>query len=138
MSTRHWIWVLIPVSAFLFIGCGNDDDPTSTAEPLVPCSYADTVGINLPVDEPAEVIRAVPAVYPDIAREQRAEGTVITVLTVGRSGFVCSAVVSSSNTTEELQQAALDAVVQWEFKPATRNGTSAPMRLFIPFRFNLD
>ena len=137
MSPR-WIWVLLPVSAFLFIGCGNDDDPTSTAEPLVPCSYADTVGTNFAVDEPAEVTRTVPAVYPDIAREQGAEGTVYTELTVGRSGFGCNAVVSSSNTTAELEQAALDAVVQWEFKPATRNGTSAPTRLLIPFRFNLN
>jgi protein TonB len=125
-----------PVMLFQ-ISCGYDESPVIPPEPLVPCSYADTSGTNQSsIDELPILTRAwPPPEYPEIAREQGATGLVLLSITVGRSGHACNVRVRHSSTIPELGEAAIEAVLQWEFKPAMTDGTPVPARIQLPIRF---
>ena len=84
-------------------------------------------GASPEVDEPvafegARVIRKVKPTYPDMARIARIQGTIRFRATIGRDGAVDRLEVLSGPPL--LIQAARDAVQQWRFLPATRNGDS--------------
>lgn len=138
MSPSRLTFASLVISLALLMGCGDRDRFTSPPEPLVSCSYADTVGSNMPSDRMAILVKARAAAYPAAARDRGIEGLVRAQVTIGRSGAVCKAIAVSSDTTGLLEQATIDAVVHWEFEPATRNGVPVSSRLWIPFRFSLN
>ena len=72
--------------------------------------------------EGARVIRKVKPTYPDMARIAQVQGTIRFRATIGRDGAVDRLEVLSGPPL--LIQAARDAVQQWRFLPATRNGDS--------------
>jgi TonB family protein len=63
-----------------------------------------------------------PPDYPRRAIQRRQEGWVDVSFVVERDGSVSDPVVESSSGVTELEQAALDAVLTWQYRPATRNG----------------
>ncbi len=66
--------------------------------------------------------------YPEIARKARIEGIVVLEAIIGRSGRVEDLhLVKSVNLL--LDAAALDAVKQWRYRPATLDGL--PVRVFL-------
>ena len=65
-------------------------------------------------------------VYPDIARSARVEGTVILEAVLDRSGRVGRVRVTQSSPL--LDQAAIDAVRQWQYSPSTLHGQ--PVEVF--------
>ena len=76
-------------------------------------------------------------VYPLLARQRGDEGLVVLsaeVLPTGRCGQLS---VLSSSGARLLDEAALKAVRQWQFKPAKRGGQSVAVRVEIPIRFQL-
>src|SRR5438477_12609573 len=80
------------------------------------------VGGNIP---PPLKIKDVRPVYPPDAQRARVQGLVIIEATISTSGKVRDAVVKRSIPL--LDQAALDAVKQWEFAPAIVDGTARPV-----------
>lgn len=67
--------------------------------------------------------------------------TIYTVRPDGSGDFpTIQAAIDAAESDDEiwLEHAAIDAVLQWEFKPATRNGIAASSRLRAPVRFSLD
>ena len=78
-------------------------------------------------------IKDVPSVYPSSARSARVPGVVVIEATIDPDGRVENATVLRS--VPLLDQAALDAVRQWEFKPQLLNGTAIPVvvTLSVPF-----
>src|SRR5438876_7406131 len=70
-------------------------------------------------------IKDVPPVYPSGARGPRVQGIVVIEATIDRDGAVESARVLRS--IPPLDQAALEAVKQWRFKPTLLNGTAVPV-----------
>lgn len=68
---------------------------------------------------PPRVVTRVEPVWPDGAR-----GTIIIATVITTEGRVCAArvVEIAPEFGIELEQAALAAVKQWRFEPATRNG----------------
>jgi protein TonB len=75
------------------------------------------------------------ATYPEIAQSARVQGVVIIEALVGVNGKVANARVLRSIPL--LDQAALDAVMQWEFTPTRLNGQLTPVLMTITVQFTL-
>ena len=81
-------------------------------------------------------IRDVKPVYPAIAQSARVQGVVIIEATIGPNGQVQEAKVLRSIPL--LDQAALDAVRQWEFTPTLLNGVPVPVIMTVTVNFTLQ
>lgn len=78
-------------------------------------------------------IRHVAPVYPPIARSANVSGVVILEARIGRDGRVLDARVLRSIPL--LDQAAIDAVTQWEFRPTLLNGVAVPVIMTVTVNF---
>jgi TonB family protein len=78
-------------------------------------------------------IKDVKPVYPAIARSARVAGMVTIEATIGPDGKVIDATVVRSIPL--LDQAALDAVQQWEYTPTLLNGVPVPVRVTVTINF---
>jgi protein TonB len=85
---------------------------------------------------PPTKVKDVKPVYPDVARSARVAGMVIVEATIGASGKVIGAKVLRS--VPMLDQAALDAVKQWEFTPTLLNGKPVPVVMTVTINFKLQ
>jgi protein TonB len=72
---------------------------------------------------------------PESARRKGIEGWVEVVFTVNEKGNVVDAQVRSSSPEEVFDDAALKAVRQWRFEPATENGKPVSRRSMIRLKF---
>jgi protein TonB len=78
-------------------------------------------------------IKDVQPVYPAIAQSARVAGTVTIEATIGPDGKVIDAKVVRS--IPMLDQAALDAVRQWEYTPTLLNGVPVPVLITVTINF---
>jgi len=85
---------------------------------------------------PPTKVKDVKPVYPDAARSGRVQGMVIVEATIGANGKVIDAKVLRS--VPMLDQAALDAVKQWEFTPTLLNGKPVPVVMTVTINFKLQ
>ena len=74
--------------------------------------------------------------YPAIAQSARVQGIVIIEATIGPNGRVADAKVLRSIPL--LDNAALDAVRQWEFTPTLLNGVPVPVIMTVTVQFTLQ
>jgi len=81
-------------------------------------------------------IRKVQPIYPPIAQAARVQGIVILEATIGVDGRVADARILRS--VPLLDQAAIDAVRQWEYSPTLLNGKPVPVVMTVTQTFNLD
>jgi protein TonB len=86
-------------------------------------------------DEPPQVVKQVKPIYPDMARQSELEGVVLLLVGVDEFGNVIEATVLQS--VPGLDQAAIDAVYKWKFKPAKQRDIPVPVRISLPIRFTL-
>lgn len=84
---------------------------------------------------PPKKIKDVLPVYPDIAMRARMTGIVVLEATIGESGKVTGVRVLRS--VPLLDQAAVDAVRQWEFTPTRLNGVAVPVVMTVTVNFTL-
>jgi protein TonB len=80
--------------------------------------------------------RNVNPVYPQIAQSARVQGVVIIEATISPAGKVQDARVLRSIPL--LDQAALDAVRQWEYSPTLLNGVPVPVIMTVTVNFTLQ
>lgn len=73
--------------------------------------------------------------YPPEARDARVQGVVIIEARIGEDGRVTKSRVRRS--IPGLDQAALDAVAQWEFTPTLLNGQPVPVVMAVTINFGL-
>jgi protein TonB len=85
---------------------------------------------------PPTKIRDVRPIYPDDAKAARVQGVVIIEATVGPDGNVSDARVL--RPIPMLNQAALDAVMQWGFTPTLMNGVPVPVIMTVTVNFTLQ
>jgi TonB family protein len=78
-------------------------------------------------------IKDVPPVYPPDAQAADIQGVVIIEATIDPAGHVSNAKVLRS--IPALDQAALDAVTQWEFMPTLLNGAPVPVIMTVTVNF---
>jgi protein TonB len=83
--------------------------------------------------EPPIKMNDVKPVYPDIAKNAGVTGVVIIEATIGPDGKVIDAKVLRS--IPMLDQAALDAVRQWEYRPTFLNGVAVPVIVTVTINF---
>jgi protein TonB len=81
-------------------------------------------------------VKDVRPVYPAIAATARVQGVVILDLLIGPDGHVADAKVLRSIPL--LDQAAKDAVLQWEFMPTLLNGTPVSVIMTATVNFELQ
>ena len=85
--------------------------------------------------KPPSKTKNVPPVYPTIAQAARVEGIVVLEALIGPNGNVQQARVLRSIPL--LDQAAIDAVQQWEFTPTLLNGVAVPVVMTVTVGFTL-
>jgi len=80
-------------------------------------------------------VSAVLPVYPLLAKNQHLEGDVRVDAVIDVNGRVTATKAVSGPAL--LQQAAVDALRQWKYRPATLNGEPVPMHLSVTIRFRV-
>jgi len=114
-----------PAAVGLPGGSGN------AAGPLI----AGAAGVTPPVRIPESYVR--PA-YPVLAREARIEGDVILQAVIRRDGSVSEAeVLRCSQPGFGFEEAAVEAVTQWRYLPATQNDRPVAVYFTIFIEFEL-
>lgn len=89
---------------------------------------------NVSVDELPVAIRRVSPRYPETARARGVEGTVTVRAHVLKDGSVGDVRVVQS--VPALDEAAMDCVRQWEFKPAIARGKPVASWVVVPLKFD--
>jgi len=84
---------------------------------------------------PPVKIKDVKPVYPEVAKSTKVQGMVIIEATIGADGKVIKSKVLRS--VPLLDEAALDAVRQWEFSPTRLNGKAVPVVMTVTVNFKL-
>jgi protein TonB len=90
-------------------------------------------GVTLP-----QVAKQVQARYTDEAMQNRIEGNVELAAVVLDDGKVGDVSVSQSlDSVHGLDEEAVKAMKQWEFKPGTKDGKPVAVRIHVQMRFAL-
>jgi len=90
-------------------------------------------GVTLP-----QVVKQVKAQYTSEAMRQMIEGDVLLSVVVNADGHVGDVAVKQSlDAVYGLDQEAVRAMKQWEFKPGTKDGRAANVRVDVTMRFTL-
>jgi len=107
--------------------------PEAPPPPPPPPAAPVRVGGNI---KPPQKTKHVNPVYPAIAQSARVQGVVIIEATIGQNGKVTDARVLRSIPL--LDQAAMDAVRQWEFSPTLLNGVPVAVIMTVTVQFTLN
>jgi len=105
---------------------GSNAQPSAPAAPL-------PIGGDV---KQAKLISSVPPVYPSLAKTQHVSGNVQVDALIDATGRVTTMKVVSGPTL--LHQAAMDALRQWKYQPATLDGKPVPMHLTVTLQFRLQ
>ncbi len=118
-------------------GVGSSDNPFSGhgTHPDVRPAVAGTQRVPSRLME-GMLIRKVIPTYPAVARAIRLSGTVVLQATISRSGAIENLRVVSGPAM--LQQAALDAVKEWRYRPYMLNGEPVEVETTVNVEFTFD
>lgn len=116
-------------SAMLFPFSAQADGGTKAAAPSKAADDAITRPVRISGPAP---------VYPESAKNEKIQGNSVLRVTIGTDGKVRNPKVISSAGHPDLDQAAIDAVEQWLFKPATLNGENVEVEFTVTLRFQLE
>jgi TonB family protein len=86
--------------------------------------------------KPAKLIGKVDPAYPALARNQHVSGDVRIDALIDANGRVTTMKVISGPTL--LHQAAMEALRQWKYQPASLDGKPVPMHLTVTLQFRLQ
>jgi protein TonB len=84
----------------------------------------------------ANLIHQVNPVYPPLARQARVQGVVVLEAVISKEGSIESLVVVSGHPL--LNQAAVDAVKQWKYRPTMLNGDPVEVITTVTVTFTLQ
>jgi len=126
------------------INLTNDDEPESNTEGLnsrlvgdnrQPVAPAAPLPVGGDVVQ-AKLISSVPPAYPPLAKSQHVSGSVLVDALIDANGRVTTMKIVSGPAL--LHQAAMDALKQWKYRPATLDGKPTPMHLTVTVQFRLQ
>jgi protein TonB len=109
--------------------------PPPPPPPPPPGTRGRAVRIGGDVRPPTKILNVAP-IYPEDARAARIAGVVIIEATIDEGGYVADAKVLRS--VPPLDDAALDAVRQWQFTPTLLNGQPVPVMMTLTVNFSLQ
>jgi TonB family protein len=104
----------------------------TAAPPAPPPPQGCYAAVGFPGRPPRKIVDVKP-LYPEAARARHVTGTVIIAATIDGNGRVIRAEVRRS--VEMLDTAALEAVKQWQFAPATLHGKAACVTIDVAVPF---
>lgn len=110
------------------------DSPKKEMTKVARDSIADIQGIRKPV-RPTKAERPP---YPQFAREQGWEGTVVLRIRVNQGGSVDLVKTQKSSGFPILDESAVQSVKSWKFEPAKDGEFSISSTVDLPIRFDLD
>ena len=87
------------------------------------------------IKPPVRLVNVNP-VYPEDARAAGIEGLVVLEIVIGKTGAVIETQVLRS--IPELDQAAIDAVRQWQYQPTLLNGEPVEIEMAVTINFTLS
>lgn len=87
--------------------------------------------------QPPTVVKSVPPAYPEKARLAGIEGKVLLKVRVLYDGTISEVRVLKSSGRADFDQAALDCVKHWEFRPAMQSGIRVDVWISIPVNFEI-
>lgn len=79
-----------------------------------------------------------PPRYPAYAAEHNLGGKVVLIVDVAADGSVSNATIERSEPKGIFDEAALAAVRNWRFKPATEHGKPVASQVRVPIEFKMD
>jgi protein TonB len=109
-------------------------DRIPLASAPLPPEWGDVLRVGGTIRPPTKTAH-VPPVYPPEAQQARVSGVVIMNALIDAQGRVTDARVIRS--VPLLDQAALDAVRQWQFEPTLLNGVPVPVVMTVTVSFSL-
>ena len=109
--------------------------PPPPPPPPVPAELQNAIRVGGNVPQPQKTRHVNPA-FPPIAQSARVQGVVIVEAILDREGKVGYSKILRSIPL--LDQAALDAVNQWEFTPTLLNGAPVPVIMTVTVNFALQ
>ena len=114
-------------------------DNKQPAAPVVALKQPAAPDVALPVGgdvKQAKLISTVRPTYPALARNQHVSGDVRVDALIDANGRVTTMKVVSGPTL--LHQAAMDALRQWKYQPASLDGKPVPMHLTVTIQFRFQ
>ncbi len=103
--------------------------------PAEPPPVVQAVRVGGNIKEPTKIKNVAP-IYPDIAKQARVQGIVILECTISPQGHVTD--VKPLRSIPLLEQAAVDAVKQWQYTPTLLNGVPVPVIMTVTVNFRLN
>ena len=108
-----------------------EPDAAMKPDPMSPGTYVVVPEVSTPV-----VLYMLDPDYSDQARKARLEGTVVLRLTVEKTGIPANIKVMRG-LGMGLDEKAVEAVKQWKFRPASRNGAALAFETTVEVNFRL-
>ena len=118
---------------------GQTPSATPTQQPVQQPSTTESAPAPMPfvaIENPPEIIHQEPAKYPDIAIKMGVQGRVTVEVTVDIQGKPIQAKVVKS-ASEVFNDAAIEAVMKYTFKPAMQSTGPVTAKIYIPVNFRL-
>jgi TonB family protein len=127
-----------PIAFNVVIGFSTQGDGEVIAQnssPALAPAEAELRAGNSGIHRPATKVKHVTPVYPAAARDAKITGVVILEAVIGADGRILDVQVLRS--IPELDQAAVDAVKQWEYVPLLVDGAATPTAIEVTVQFSL-
>ncbi|HEX7853154.1 MAG TPA: energy transducer TonB [Sphingobium sp.] len=112
--------------------------PAATAAVTGPPAPPMAISVIDRGDLGGDLLAAKPPRYPMDSRLKKEQGTVVLAVTVGIDGGVAAISVRKSSGFARLDNAALDAVRKWRWKPIRENGQPVIVKGEVPIPFVLQ
>jgi len=139
--TRILLYFAGSLLLLALFACSGEKKPAEQhQEQVTSPSFSDKEpGIDemIDVDEFPTPTKTVNPEYPEEAKKAGIEGIVQLKVLVDKEGNVKKAIVTKTNGSVVLEQAALNAAKQWTFKPATIKKQPVEIWVSLPFKFKL-
>jgi protein TonB len=113
-------------------GLSGTVGPSAPAPPVAFSSPEVPVKTGGQIQMP-KVISSPPPAFPDLARSQGVQGTVVMDALIDATGTVAAVKVISGPLT--LRQAAMDALRRWKYQPARLNGQPTSVHISVNINF---
>lgn len=116
-------------------------EPAPAPAPVPAPAPAPAPAAETPLSEPvfnAAYLNNPKPSYPRQSQLLREEGTVVVRVRVSEAGLPVSTELARSSGFSRLDNAALDVVKRWRFKPAMRGKEAVEATVNVPVRFQLD
>lgn len=117
---------------------GNISKPSELKDTFrVSASLYDTAFNLSEVDTGPQILRKVEPIYPFAAKKNGIEGSVTIKFIVDSDGNVVEPKVAEADPPDIFDEAALNAIMKFKFKPAIKNGRPVDVIVLAPMKFEL-